>query len=297
MLPEALRPPVYAGDFPDPFVLPVGPRYFAYATQTGALNIQVMASADLAAWEHLGDALPVLPSWARPGRTWAPSALRRDGIYVLYYTVRDRRSDRQCISLAVADAPQGPFHDISAGPLIVQVDRGGSIDPSPFVDEGGTAYLLWKSDDNAIGRPSSIWGSALSPDGLALSGEPVELLRIDRKWERPLIEAPAMVRRGDRYYLFYSGNRWESTGYGIGYAISRTASGPFRKVTRSRPWLGTGAAVAGPGGQEFFTDRGGGIWMAFHGWAPGVVGYAAGGVRALHLARIGFDGDVPRLRG
>ena len=77
-------PPVYDRDFPDPFVLAApGGRYFAYGTQTGDLNLQVMESPDLTRWEHRGDALPQLPQWASRGRTWAPAVLERDGGYVL----------------------------------------------------------------------------------------------------------------------------------------------------------------------------------------------------------------------
>jgi arabinan endo-1,5-alpha-L-arabinosidase len=71
-------PPVYDGDFPDPFVLAAtGSRYVAYGTQTGDINVQVMESSDLRRWEHRGDALPELPAWAEPGRTWAPAASYR----------------------------------------------------------------------------------------------------------------------------------------------------------------------------------------------------------------------------
>ncbi|HYH50952.1 MAG TPA: hypothetical protein VEG38_15505, partial [Acidimicrobiia bacterium] len=77
-------PPAYDGDFPDPFVLVVGGRgggapgdgagrYFAYGTQTGDVNVQVMESTDLARWEHRGDALPELPGWAGAGWTWTPA--------------------------------------------------------------------------------------------------------------------------------------------------------------------------------------------------------------------------------
>ena len=290
-------PPVYPGDFPDPFVLRVGSTYYAYATQTGDVNVQVMQSPDLTTWEHLGDALPTLPAWAGPGRTWAPAILPRDDAYLLYYTVREPASDRQCISVAMSEQPEGPFRDTSGGPFVFQLERGGSIDPSPFVDADGTAYLLWKSDDNALGRPPSIWIQELTPDGLALTGAPTELLRHDRDWERPLIEAPAMVRDGDHYHLFYSANWWESEHYAIGYARSRSPLGPFRKITRSGPWMASGNQAAGPGGQELFTDPDGALRMAFHAWTPGVVGYAAGGKRSLHVACVDFADGRPRPQG
>src|SRR5258706_4490866 len=169
--------PVFDGDFPDPFVLVSGGRYFVYGTQTGDLNVQVMESADLARWEHRGEALPELPRWAARGRTWSPAVLEREGGFALYYAVRHQGAGRQCISVATGSDPAGPFVDRSEGPLIFQEDRGGSIDPSPFVDAGGTAYLLWKSDDNAIGRSPSLWGGPLQPHGRGLAGPPGGLRR------------------------------------------------------------------------------------------------------------------------
>jgi beta-xylosidase len=289
-------PPVDPRDFADPHVLRVGAVYFAYATNAGPTNVQVMTSPDLVHWKAAGDALPQLPPWAGPGRTWAPVVLPRDRGFVLFYTVREQRSGRQCISVASARRPEGPFVDTGAPPLVFQLDRGGSIDPSPFVDVDGTAYLLWKSDDNAFDRPSSLWGQRLAADGLTLEGESSELLRQDRGWERPLIEAPSMVRVDGRYYLFYSANRWESPNYAIGYAIGRSPLGPFTKITRRGPWFASSGGSAGPGGQEFFTDAGGGLRMAYHAWTPGTVGYDAGGARSVRIARVGFSHGVPTTR-
>jgi beta-xylosidase len=290
-------PPVYDGDFPDPFVLVAGDRYFAYGTQTGDVNVQVMESADLAGWDHRGDALPDLPSWAGRGRTWSPAVLERDGTYVLFYAVRYEAAGRQCISVATGSDPAGPFVDQSEEPLIFQEDRGGSIDPSPFVDADGTAYLLWKSDDNAVERAPSLWGAPLRPEGLALAGAPVELLRYDAAWEAPLVEAPSLARVADgAYVLFYSGGWWESAGYGIGYATGPAPLGPFSKETESGPWLATEEGMAGPGGAEVFTDTGGRWRIAFHAWTPPRVGYDDGGARSLWVERLDFPGGRPQLR-
>ncbi|MGH9009992.1 MAG: glycoside hydrolase family 43 protein [Acidimicrobiia bacterium] len=289
--------PVYDGDFPDPFVLVAGDRSFAYGTQTGDINVQVMESADLARWQHRGDALPELPSWAGWGRTWAPAVLRRDGSYVLYYAVRYEAAGRQAISVATASDPAGPFVDRSGEPLIFQEDRAGSIDPSPFVDADGTAYLLWKSDDNAVDRPASLWGAPLRPDGLALAGDPVEILRHDAAWEEPLIEAPSLARVDEgSYVLFYSGGWWESDGYAIGYATGPGPLGPFRKETETGPWLASAEGIAGPGGAEVFTDADDGWRIAFHAWTPPRVGYDHDGARSLWIERLDFAGGRPALR-
>lgn len=248
-----------------------------------------MRSTDLRRWEHLGDALPHLPTWSRPGRTWSPATLARDSGYILYYAAWEPRSNRQAISAASAAAPAGPFVDTRAEPLIFQLERGGSIDPSPFVDDDGTAFLLWKSDDNALDRPSSLFAQRLSADGLSLVGEATELLIHDRSWERPLIEAPSLVKADGTYFLFYSANWWESPDYTIGYATASSVLGPYRKRTRARAWFASGATAAGPGGQEFFTDPDGRWWMAYHAWTPGTVGYAVGGARSLRIAPVQFD--------
>jgi beta-xylosidase len=283
---------VYAGDFPDPFVLVSGDGYYAFSTNSRGTNVPVIASSDLSSWRDRGDALPVLPAWAESGHTWSPSVLARPGGYAMYYTVREPRSGRQAISVALADGPEGPYTDIGDGPLVFQQELGGSIDPSPFVDEDGQAYLLWKADANAVGRPATLWAQPLAADGFALLGTPAKLLTHDCRWERPLIEAPAMVRTAGAYYLFYSGNWWARGDYAIGYAVAATILGPYRKVTTVRPWFGSDADVAGPGGQEFFRDLSGGLQMAFHGWQPGVVGYPDG-VRSLRITPVAVA-DLPR---
>lgn len=289
-------PPVHPGDFADPFVLRAGSEYFAYATQVKSTNVQVMSSGDLETWVHLGDALPELPAWAAPGFTWSPAVLARGERFVLYYTVREPESGRQAISVATSDRPAGPFVDTGSGPLIFQLDRGGSIDPSPFVDADGTAYLLWKSDDNALDRPSSLWAQPLASDGLTLVDRPVELLWHDQRWERPLIEGPSMAQAGDRYYLFYSANWWESDRYSMGWAVGPSPTGPFDKITCRRSWCRSNAAAAGSGGQELFTDAVGDLRVAFHAWTPGAVGYPSGGARSLRIGRVDLRRSGPALR-
>lgn len=286
----------YDGDFPDPEVIRVGDEYYAYATQAGSTNVQLLTSPDMAGWQHLGDALPSLPGWAGSGFTWAPAVLRRDAGFVLYYTVREPGSGRQCISLATADGAGGPFVDTSAQPLIFQLDRGGSIDPCAFTDGDGTPYLLWKSDDNALNRPTSLWGQGLAADSLSLVGDPVELLRQDQGWEAPLIEGPAMWLSGSTYFLFYSANWWESADYAIGYGTGPSPLGPFEKVTRSGPWVASHGDEAGPGGPSLFTDPESRPHMAYHAWTPGTVGYAQGGARSLRIHPLDFAEGRPALR-
>src|SRR5205085_3434945 len=102
----------------------------------------------------------------------------RSGRYLLYYTTTEASSGRQCISVATATTPTGPYHDSSTGPLVCQPTLGGSIDPYPFVDANGSLYLLWKSDSNALGQQTALWSRQLRSDGLnwALFSRTVQLL-------------------------------------------------------------------------------------------------------------------------
>jgi len=282
---------VWPGDFPDPHVVRSGQRWFAFATQTRDLDVQVMSSADLRSWTHHGNALAALPPWADPGRTWSPAVLPRpDGTWVMHYATRLRAAGRQAISVAVADHPAGPYVDSSRTPLVFQAGRGGSIDPDHLVDRDGTAYLVWKSDDNAVGRRSALWTCRLSEDGLSLAGRVVRLLRHELLWERPLVEAPSVTRVGDRYHLLYSAGRWESAGYGVGHAVSSRPTGPYVVTTQDGPWL---HGPDGPGGQSVVVGPGERLFLARHAW-HGPVGYAAGGVRALHVDPVELA-DGPRL--
>jgi beta-xylosidase len=290
--------PVYKNDFPDPHVILVGDTYYAYGTTNGSsINIRVMSSSDLVNWESPADALPALPKWSllNAGYTWAPGVIQIENQFLMYYVARDKEIDRQCIGLAVSDNPAGPFTDPNDEAIICQGRLGGSIDAYPFRDEDGRLYLLWKNDGNCCGLDVWLWVQELSSDGLTLQGEPVQLIEMDQPWERPLIENPAMVKHNDRYYLFYSGNWWEGHEYAVGYAVCETVSGPCEKPL-DEPWFKFKAPVMGPGGEAFFTDTKGNLWMAYHAWTGANVGYPQG-KRSLHIDLVIFEDGKPVTNG
>ncbi len=289
--------PVFAEDFPDPFILPVGNGYYGYATNAGSMNIQVIHSLDLVHWERVGqagDALPQLPKWAASDQslTWAPSVWQQGNQFILYYVARYTAIGRQCISYAVSDKPDGPFVDASTQPFICQTDQGGSIDPNVFVDQDGTPYLLWKSDGNCCNLPIWLYSQPLSKDGRQLIGKPQPLITRDLLWEVPLVENPSLVLNSGKYYLIYSANWWESADYAIGYAVCDTPSGPCRKVQKL-PLVTSIGATVGPGGASFFTTKTNELWIAYHAWMAPDVGYAANGQRRLYLGRVTFANDKP----
>lgn len=275
---------VFCADLADPYVLNVdrlvGDRSFVFGTQTPEANLPVLLTRGIIRSEEVQDALPALPPWAKDGGTWAPAVLRRDGGYVLYYTTTDAASGRQCISLATSDDAEGPYVDVSAGPLVCPVELGGAIDPSPFVAADGAAFLYWKNDGNCCGVTTRLWVQPLAPDGRSLTGGAVELLRADQPWEGGVIEAPSMAELDGALFLFYSANAWNTAAYGIGYATCASPTGPCTKVL-DHPWLGSSERAAGPGGQEVFRDANGAARLVFHAWDAKHVGYANGGYRQV----------------
>ncbi len=274
--------PVYPGDFPDPDVVAIPSGYAAFATGSSGTNLQVMTSPDLATWSTPVDPLPVLPSWAEVGRTWAPGVVKLGGRWVMYFTAHRAGTSVQCIGVAVASDPLGPYSSRPTRPLICQPP--GSIDPSPFVDARGRPFLVWKSDDNAQGRPSSLWAQPLASDGLSLLGGPSRLLTAVWPWQAGVIEGPTMVRDGPFELLFYGANRWDSSTSGIGYAVCLSPVGPCLNQSVLGPWLGTSRRVVGPQGPSVFVGPSGQLHLAYAAWT-GAVGYP-NGRRSLWIDRL-----------
>jgi beta-xylosidase len=286
---------VYPFDFPDPDVILVGDTYYAYATNSVAGNIQIIDSTDLAHWSVVGNALPGLPGWATPDATWAPGVLQVGSTFNLYYAARvaGPGGGEECISVATATQPQGPFVDSSTAPLECQASLGGSIDPSPFVDATGALFLQWRSI-GAGGQPATIWSEQLDAAGTGFAGPsgatPTMLVVADQAWEAGVVEAPDLVLDAGRYFLFYSGNGWDGANYGVGFAACSGPLGPCSKPL-SQPILATGSGVEGPGSTSVFTDASGATWIAFDAYVPGAVGYPNS--RDLYLRRLNLTGATP----
>ena len=281
---------VYPFDFPDPDVIRVGSVYYAYATNSAAGNIQTIQSNDLVHWSVDGDALSHLASWGRSGDTWAPGVFELNGRFVLYYAVVDGSTGKECISVAEATGPRGPFVDNSTSPLVCQLDLGGSIDPSPFIDATGTPYLVWKSE-GGNGQPSAIWSQQLTADGTGLAATAAQILiRPSQGWEGGVVEGPSMLLWSGHYYLFYSANNWDSVNYAIGVATCQGPAGPCSKPL-GHALISARAGMAGPGGPSLFADQSGQLWMAFHAYLPTAVGYPNS--RLLFLRQVTFANNVP----
>ena len=282
--------PVVDDDFPDPDLLEVDDVYYAYATEGNLRNVRVARSSDLVEWETLPDALPELPSWVIPGKTWAPEVTEiSPGRYAMYFTATNFRPTFQCIGVAVGESPEGPFTVVGEGMLVCPPEEGGAIDASTFLDEDGTRYLLWKNDGNCCGLDTWLQIAPLSPDGTTLAAAPTRLVQQDQEWEGNLVEAPTLVLRDGVYTLLYSANDYGGPSYAIGYATASSVLGPYTKA--EEPLLTTQDApdYVGPGGQDVVVGPDGEDRLVFHSW------YLDNTYRGMNVLPLEWEDGRPRV--
>jgi arabinan endo-1,5-alpha-L-arabinosidase len=198
-------------DFPDPSLIQGHDGYlYAYGTQgtseTGApkiFNLQLARSRDLKTWEHLGEALPVKPSWAKSTQAfWAPHIHFAHNQYYLFYSADPDSRDGLCLAVATSKLPTGPFVD-SGKPLICGPSFS-NIDPMA-VTVGKRTFLFWGSGFDPIRmreldetllkfKDNSVTKNLVSPDR---SPDPAPYTR--------LLEGSWVYEHGGYFYLFVSG--------------------------------------------------------------------------------------------
>ena len=256
----------------------------------------ILYSTDLVQWRYVADAFTTLPRplWSYDD-WWAPSVLAAHGRYYLYYGGKDLQTGRHCLAVATAPRPTGPFTHravLSCG----DTTSAGYIDPAPFLDSDGQAYLYF-SVDTPVHTLSAL---RLRPDLLHATGPRVELLGVSQPWERgpvyTTVEGPWLIKHGRLYYLFYSGNDILRA-YGMGYATALSPLGPFRKSAHN-PILRGNATVVGPGGGSVVPGPHGGLWLVYHAWTGGP-GYGPGqeGRRTLRIDPLVWHGTSVEVRG
>ncbi|MBB5640604.1 glycoside hydrolase family 43 protein [Cryobacterium roopkundense] len=289
-VPAVIGAPVLNANFPDPDVVEVDGTYFAYATNDNNRNVQVASSSDLLDWEVLPDALPNLPSWVIPGKTWAPEVTRlTDDSFVMYFTATNFAPTLQCIGVATASDPAGPFTVQGDAMIVCPEDEGGAIDASTVVIDG-VLHLVWKNDGNCCDLDTWIQTAALSPDGLSMTSDPLRILKQTEQWEGSLVEAPTIIARGSGLVLLCSANSYRDDSYAVGAATAASVDGPWTK--EKGPILsteGSGNLYRGPGGQDLVQGLRGKDYLVFHGWDQDYT------YRGLHVAEVEWNANIPRV--
>ncbi|KAI6037864.1 glycoside hydrolase family 43 protein [Pisolithus marmoratus] len=292
----AVYGPVISADFPDPAILVTPTVMYAYASNSGDINIQVATSDDDGTtWTLLNgvDALPDVGPWATVGLTWAPDVIDRgDGTFVMYYAAESPSQTTHCVGAATSTNPVGPYTP-QTQPIVCQTASGGVIDPAGFQDVDGQRYIVYKVDGNNLGGGGAcgnangqystpIMLQMMEADALTATGDPLQIL--DRgPYDGPLIEAPALILHDGTYVLTFSSNCYNTDLYDISYATAPSVSGPYTKA--SSPLLVTGDdGLTAPGGATLTPD---GTFMVFHATVN-----SNPLTRYMYTATISWDGTV-----
>lgn len=282
--------PVVGVDCPDPGVMQDGDTYYMACTPGFAYPIR--SSKDLVHWKSAGTIFTnaTKPSWGS-GSYWAPELRKVGAKYVAYFSAKSSTSGTFAIGAASAPSPTGPFTDI--GKPLVTEPSPGAIDAHYFRASTGKHYVLWKVDGNAVGQKTPIKIQELAADGLSRIGSATTILTNTLGWEGPLVEGPWMVEYGGSFYLFYSGNGYASSSYGVGVAKASSPLGPFTK--KGAPILSSKGDWAGPGHGSILKGPSGDWVHVYHSWEAGKIQAPPG--RVVLVDRVQWVAGWPEMRG
>jgi len=300
--------PTLAGDtrIHDPRVIEVGGRYVAFGTgATGRYRgaVRVKTSPDGVNWSDAGAIGKGPPRWAlqtlgyQPNNVWAPSVSRRGDLFFLYYALSTFGGNASAIGL-MTNAAFDPLRPADGwedkGPVIASTphDDFNAIDPFRFDASDGRAYLVfgsfWSGIKLAELDPSS--GKLISPDAplIALASR-----------HRGAIEAPSVLEREGRFYLFVSFDqccRGVASTYNLRVGRADRIEGPYVDKDGRAMLDGGGSLLLattgrfiGPGGGEA-VETSKGAMLAYH-YYDG----AEAGVSKLQFSPIHWTDGWPEL--
>ncbi|WP_323328745.1 glycoside hydrolase family 43 protein [Arcicella gelida] len=243
--------PVIDADYSDPDACRVGSDFYMTASSFDAVpGLPILHSKDLVNWTIIGHALKRQPPYEHFSKTqhgngvWAPAIRYRNGEFMIYYPDPDFG-----IYLTKSKNPTGPWSE----PLLIEGGKG-LIDPCPFWDDNGEAYLAHGWAGSRAGIKSILTIKKLSADGTKVLDEGV--IVYDGHETDPTIEGPKMYKRNGFYYIFAPAGG-VSTGWQL-VLRSKNVYGPYeRKVVMnqgSSPINGPhqGAWVNTPQGEDWF---------------------------------------------
>jgi beta-xylosidase len=266
------RNPILHADYSDPDVIRVGSDFYMTASSFDAVpGLPILHSRDLVNWQLIGHALPQQPPlevYARPQHgngVWAPAIRRHNGTYYIFYPDPDFGIYR-----VTAQNPAGPW----SAPLLLKQVKGW-IDPCPFWDDDGQAYLITAMSASRSPLKSTLILSRMAADGsqlldagaLVYDGHPQvdpaspgsthELERaVTRKPDDSTVEGPKLYKRNGFYYIFAPAG-----GVPQGWQLalrSRSIYGPYeRRVVLAKGDTNIngphqGAWVDTPAGESWF---------------------------------------------
>jgi beta-xylosidase len=271
------RNPVLFGDYSDPDVLRFGDDYYLTASSfTCTPGLPILRSPDLVNWTIVGHALDNLPD-ARYQKVqhgagvWAPALREHDGTFYIFFPLPD-----EGIYVVSARSPLGPWSE----PRLLLEGRG-LIDPCPFWDDDGKAYLVHAYAKSRAGIKDRLRVRPMAPDGSRVLGEG-EIVFHDPA-RHPTLEGPKLYKRNGWYYILAPAGGVER-----GWQVALRAHdiyGPYQ----DRIVLQQGRTVINGPHQGALVETARGEWWFVHFQDAGVYG------RIVHLNPVTWEDDWPLM--
>jgi len=273
--------PVVHADYSDPDVCRVGEDYWMTASSFNCFpGLPILHSTDLVHWDLVGAALTEYPGegWDAPeddfrttvqhGKAvWAPAIRFHEGWYYIYVGDPDRG-----IFMVRTQDPKGPWE-----PPVWVVKEKGFIDPCPFWDEDGNAYLSHGCAGSRAGNKSILFVAPMAPDGTRLLG-PSRIV-YDGHLSQPTIEGTKFYKRDGKYYIFSPAG-----GVPTGWQTVLRADNPFGPYEERIVMAWAEGTINGPHQGAWVDTPAGGNWF-LHFQDKGAYG------RIVHLQPMSWQAD------
>lgn len=191
------RNPILYADYSDPDAIRVGDDYFMTASSfCNVPGLPILHSKDLVNWKVVNYALDKIPEFRYRNPVhgcgvWAPSIRYHEGTYYICFPMPD-----EGIYMTTTKDPFGKWSE----PVNIRPGAGW-IDPCPFWDDDGKAYLVAGVAKSRIGYKSVLHMVEMQPDGMGLIGEEVKIFDGNEN-DQVTIEGPKMYKRNGWYYVF-----------------------------------------------------------------------------------------------
>ena len=188
--------PILYTDYSDPDAIRVGEDYFMIASSfCNTPAVPLLHSKDLVNWKVINYIMDQLPFdyYDKPVHgcgTWAPAIRYHEGTYYVFIPMPD-----EGIMMCKTTDPWGKWSEPAYVRKVV-----GWIDPCPFWDEDGKAYMVTAFARSRIGFKSMLYMSPIEPDcsGVLDDGQFI----YDGHATQPTIEGPKLYKRNGYYYIF-----------------------------------------------------------------------------------------------
>ncbi|WP_433902616.1 glycoside hydrolase family 43 protein [Sphingobacterium puteale] len=243
--------PIINADYSDPDAIRVGDDYYMTASSFNhSPGLPILHSKDMVNWTIIGHALlrqvpeAVFSKVQHGGGVWAPSIRYHNDEFYIYYP----DPDFGIYQIRTKDI-RGPW----SAPTLV-FEGKGLIDPCPFWDEDGRAYLAYAYAGSRAGLKSVIGIARMNAEGNSVLDRGI--IVYDGHELDPTIEGPKVYKRNGYYYLFAPAG-----GVATGWQLilrSKNIYGPYeRKVAMAQNKSTVngphqGAWVDTPTGEDWF---------------------------------------------